>query len=518
MSRTFDPLESQQTLFGALLAARTQFGAKKPILEDQERNPLSYTDLIRAAFALGRKIAALTEKGERVGVMLPASSAAIVTFFALHAFGRIPTMLNFTSGIRNLKGACKLAGVKRVLTSHRFIEQGQLHDLVDALDDVSTVTYLEDVREKIGLTDKLFAATAGAFPKAFLAETKPDDPGVILFTSGSFGVPKGVVLSQANLVANVYQIATHIPLDPDWVMFNPLPTFHCFGLTGGALLPILTGMKAFQYPSPLHTKIIPPLLKDSKASILLATDTFLNQYARVAEYDELANLKFIVCGAEKVREETHNLIRDKFGDVPVLEGYGATEAAPVIAVNKPIDNRRGTVGGLLPGIQTRLEPVPGIPGGGRFYVRGPNVMSGYLRPDGTIEPLIDGWHDTGDVVDITDDDWVTIRGRVKRFAKIGGEMVSLTAAEDLAIAVWPDNRHAVISMPDARKGERLVLVTDRRDADSTALVAHAKSIGASELNVPKKIIKVPEVPVLGTGKTDYVVIQRMVEAEGRRAA
>ncbi|MDP3867211.1 AMP-binding protein [Phenylobacterium sp.] len=518
MSRTFDPLESQKTLFGALLDARAQFGAKKPILEDQERNPLSYTDMIRAAFALGRKIAAFTEKGERVGVMLPASSAAIVTFFALHAFGRVPTMLNFTSGIRNLKGACKLAGVKRVLTAHRFIEQGQLHDLVDALEEVSTVTYLEEVREKIGLADKIFAATAGAFPRAFLAETKPDDPGVILFTSGSFGVPKGVVLSQANLVANVYQIASHIPLDPDWVMFNPLPTFHCFGLTGGALLPILTGMKAFQYPSPLHTKVIPPLLKDSKASILLATDTFLNQYARVAEYDELAGLKFIVCGAEKVREETHNLIRDSFGDVPVLEGYGATEAAPVIAVNKPIDNRRGTVGGLLPGMETRLEPVPGIPGGGRFFVRGPNVMSGYLRPDGSIEPLIDGWHDTGDVVDLSDDDWVTIRGRVKRFAKVGGEMVSLTAAEDLAVAVWPDNRHAVIAMPDTRKGERLVLVTDRRDADSSALVAHAKAIGASELNVPKKILKVPEVPVLGTGKTDYVAIQRMVEAEGRRAA
>lgn len=518
MSRTFDPLESERTLFDALLEARAKYGPNKPILEDQERSPLSYTDLIRAAFALGRKIAQMTEKGERVGVMLPASSAAVVTFFALHAFGRVPTMLNFTAGIRNLKAACKLAGVKRVLTANRFIEQGQLHDLIDALEEVSTVTYLEDVRQKIGLADKLFAATAAAFPKPFVADTKPSDAGVILFTSGSFGAPKGVVLSQANLVANVYQIAAHIPLDPDWVMFNPLPTFHCFGLTGGALLPILTGMKAFQYPSPLHTKVIPPLLKDAKASILLATDTFLNQYARVAEYDELANLKFIVCGAEKVREETHNLIRDKFGDVPVLEGYGATEAAPVIAVNKPVDNRRGTVGGLLPGIQTRLEPVEGIPGGGRFYVRGPNVMSGYLRADGSVEPLAEGWHDTGDVVDISEDDWVTIRGRVKRFAKVGGEMVSLTAAEDLAVSVWPDNRHAVIAMPDARKGERLILVTDRRDAESTALVAHAKAIGASELNVPKKIIKVPEVPVLGTGKTDYVVIQRMVEAEGRHAA
>ena len=190
----------------------------------------------------------------------------------------------------------------------------------------------------------------------------------------------------------------------------------------------------------------------------------------------------------------------------------------MLAVNKPTDNRRGTVGGLLPGVQTRLEPVEGIPGGGRFFVRGPKVMSGYLRADGTVEPLIDGWHDTGDVVDISDDDWVTIRGRVKRFAKVGGEMVSLTAAEDLAIAVWPNSRHAVIAIPDARKGERLVLVTDHRGADAAAMIAHAKAIGASELNVPKKIIKVPEVPVLGTGKTDYVVIQRMVEAEGRRAA
>jgi acyl-[acyl-carrier-protein]-phospholipid O-acyltransferase / long-chain-fatty-acid--[acyl-carrier-protein] ligase len=218
-----------------------------------------------------------------------------------------------------------------------------------------------------------------------------------------------------------------------------------------------------------------------------------------------------------VREETHTLIRDRFGDVPVLEGYGATEASPVIAVNKPTDNRRGTVGGLLPGIETRLEPVEGIPGGGKLYVRGPNIMAGYLTAAG-LEAPIDGWHDTGDVVDITADNWIKILGRVKRFAKVGGEMVSLTAAEDIATAVWPESRHAVIAMPDSKKGERLVLVTDRRDADSGPLVAHAQTIGAPELTVPKKIIKVTEVPVLGTGKTDYVAIMRMAEAEGRRAA
>ena len=518
MSRPFDPSESEISLFQALLDAREKFGAKKLILEDQDRNPLSYTDLIRAAFALGRRISLMTKKGDHVGIMLPASSAAVVTFFALHAFGRVPTMLNFTSGIRNLKAACQLAGVKLVLTANKFIEQGQLHDLVDALETVSEVRYLEDVRETVGLADKLFAAAAAALPGPFVAKTLPSDPGVILFTSGSFGVPKGVVLSQGNLVANVAQIAAHIDLDPAWVMFNPLPTFHCFGLTGGVLLPILTGMKAFEYPSPLHTKMIPPLLKDTGASILLATDTFVNQYARVAERDEMSGLKFIVCGAEKVREETHNLIRERFGDVPVLEGYGATEAAPVLAINKPTDNRRGTVGGLVPGVETRLEPVEGIPGGGRLFVRGANVMSGYLNADGSVEPLPDGWHDTGDVVDISDDNWITILGRVKRFAKVGGEMVSLTAAEDLAVAVWPESRHAVIAMPDPRKGERLVLITDRRDADSTALVSHAQSIGAPELAVPRKIIKVAEIPVLGTGKTDYVAIQRMVEADGRRAA
>jgi acyl-[acyl-carrier-protein]-phospholipid O-acyltransferase/long-chain-fatty-acid--[acyl-carrier-protein] ligase len=518
MGRLGDHLNGGGTLFNALVQARSTFGPKKPILEDQDRNPLTYTDLIRGAFALGRRIAALTEKGERVGVMLPASSAGVVTFFALHAFGRVPTMLNFTSGIRNLKAACELAGVKRVLTAHKFIEQGQLHDLVDALETVATVTYLEDVREKVSLADKLFAAAAGALPAQFAAAAKPSDIGVILFTSGSFGAPKAVVLTQENLVANVAQADTFIDIDPDWILFNPLPIFHSFGMTGGILLPLLTGMKVFQYPSPLHVKQIPPLIKDTGAALLLATDTFINQYARACDSDELSGLKYIVAGAEKVREETHNLIRDRFGGVPVLEGYGATEAGPIVAINRPGDNRRGTVGGLMPGMEARLEPVEGITGGGRLLVRGANVMAGYLRPDGTLDAPVDGWLDTGDIVSITEDNWITILGRAKRFAKVGGEMVSLTAAEDLVLSLWPDNRHAVIAMPDPKKGERLLLFTDRNDATASAIIEHAQSLGAPEIAVPRKIVKVPEIPVLGTGKTDYVTIMRQAEVEGRRAA
>jgi acyl-[acyl-carrier-protein]-phospholipid O-acyltransferase/long-chain-fatty-acid--[acyl-carrier-protein] ligase len=514
MPHQFDARVGDKSVFDALLDAAAKYGPSKQILEDQDRNPQTYTDLIRATFVLGRKVAALTAPKERVGVLLPSSAGVVVTFYGLHAFGRVPVMLNFTSGARNLKAAIEAAGVKRILTARRFIEQGKLEDLVAELGKVAEIVWLDDIRKSIGLSDKVYGLAAGIAPRLFRTRTKPSDIGVILFTSGSFGVPKGVVLTQKNLVANVAQVAQHIALDPNWVMFNPLPTFHCFGLTGGVLLPILTGMKAFMFPSPLLTKQVPPLVKEVGASILLATDTFLNQYLRASNPGDFSSLVFVVAGAEKVREETHNLFAEAYPGLPILEGYGATEAAPVVAVNKPKDNRQGTVGQLLPGMEWRLDPVEGIPTGGRLLLRGPNVMAGYLKPGAPddLEPLPDGWHDTGDICDVDDDLYVRILGRAKRFAKIGGEMVSLTAVESIAEAVWPDGRHAVVSIADDKKGERLVLVTDRSDAEVGSLASWARSNGAPELAVPKRILKVAEVPVLGTGKTDYVKIQQMAEA------
>ena len=511
-SSAFDPTGRPLTLFDALIDARERFGGKTEILEDQDRRPLTYTAIIRASFALGRRIKSVTRAREPVGVLLPTSMGVVVTFFALHAFGRIPVMLNFSAGSRNTRAACAAAGVKRVLTSRRFIDQGRLEDLVEDLSQVAQITYLEDVRSQIGVADKAFAALAGVMPHKFRAETKPDDVGVILFTSGSFGAPKGVVLTHANLLSNVAQVAAHIALDRNWRWFNPLPAFHSFGLTGGVLLPLIQGLRAFQYPSPLHYKIIPGLVRETGASVLLTTDTFLNQYARSSEAQELSGLKFIVCGAERVRPETHEMIRDRFG-VTIVEGYGVTEASPVVAVNKPTDNRRGTVGQLVPGMEARLEPVEGIPVGGRLHLRGPNVMAGYLLADGDVDAPLDGWHDTGDIVDVDPDGWIRILGRARRFAKIGGEMVSLTAVEELAATVWPDERHAAVSLADARKGERLVLVTERQDANPSALLAHAKSVGAPELVAPRRMIAVNELPMLGSGKTDYVAIQRMAEAD-----
>lgn len=514
MRLPLDPAAVEETVFDALIAARDKYGDKE-ILEDQDRKPLTYTGLIRAAFVLGRKVAAMTAPGERVGILLPSSMGVVVTYYGLHAHGRVPVMINFAAGERNIRAAIEAAGVRKILTARRFVQQAKIEDLIARIETVAEVVWLDDVRATIGFQDKLYGLMAGLMPRRFRVKTDPSSPGVILFTSGSFGAPKGVVLSQWNLVANCRQVAQHIELKPEWVMFNPLPTFHCFGLTGGVLLPLLQGMKAFQYPSPLHAKQIVELLPQVKASILFATDTFLNQYARVAAPDDFDTLEFVVAGAERVRDETHHLFNTRFHGLKLLEGYGATEASPVVAVNHPDRNRPGSVGQILPGIDWKLEEVQGINEGGRLYLRGPNVMEGYLSADDptAIESLQDGWHDTGDIVDIDGEGYVTILGRAKRFAKIGGEMVSLTAVEGLASAVWPEARHAVVSVPDSRKGEKLVLVTDRKDADVTRLVEWAREHGAPELAVPKKILRVGEVPVLGTGKTDYVAIQQMAELD-----
>jgi acyl-[acyl-carrier-protein]-phospholipid O-acyltransferase/long-chain-fatty-acid--[acyl-carrier-protein] ligase len=504
--------QGRRTLFDALVDARDRHGGRTRIIEDQERRPLSYTDLIRAAFALGRRLGRITSAGEHVGVLLPTSVGIVVTLFALHATGRIPVMLNFTAGARSVRSACGAAGVRRILSSRRFIAQGRLEELVEDLSTVANIMFLEDIRAQIGALDRGYAALAGVLPKRLAVQSDPDDVAVILFTSGSFGAPKGVALTHANLLSNVAQVAAHIPLDPHWLWFNPLPAFHAFGLTGGVLLPLIEGLRAFHYPSPLHYKMIPTLVRETKANVLLSTGTFVNQYARSSQAGDLSALEFIVCGAERVRNETHELIMNRFG-VTIVEGYGVTEASPVVAINKPEDNRRGTAGQLVPGLEARLEPVESVSEGGQLHLRGPNIMAGYLGQGGAIEPPEGGWYDTGDIVAIDQDGWLRILGRAKRFAKIGGEMVSLAAVEELICGLWPDGRHAVVSLSDPKKGERLVLVTDHQDAEPAALLAHFKAAGAPQLAAPRHIIRVNELPALGSGKTDYVAIQRTAEAD-----
>lgn len=514
----FDVKTTRRSLMRALLDARSAYGAKRVAIVDADGRTLTYDQIVLGAFALGSALKRFTQKGERVGVLLPTGAGVMVTFFALHAYGRVPAMLNFTSGVANLRVAAKTAPFTKVITARQFIEIGKLDDLVAGLKDHVEIIYLEDVRAKLSIGDKLSGALGQRMPWMVAAKPKPDAPGVILFTSGTEGTPKGVVLSHANVVANVEQVRAHVELRENDVVFNPLPTFHCFGLTGGALLPLFTGMKAVLHPSPLQFKIIPKRIRETGSTILFATDTFLSQYARAGDQGDLNNLRFTVCGAERVREETRQLVRKKY-NIDVLEGYGATEASPVLAVNQPEANRHGTVGKLLPGIESRLDPVEGIAEGGRLVVRGPNVMTGYIFADnpGVVVAPTDGWHDTGDVVTLDADGFVAIRGRLKRFAKIGGEMVSLAVVENVASALWPDNMHAAVSVPDPRKGEQIVLVTDCADANRQDMIGWAQSHGVPELAVPRKVIHSDGVPVLGTGKIDYAMVTRLATASSEVA-
>jgi len=229
----------------------------------------------------------------------------------------------------------------------------------------------------------------------------------------------------------------------------------------------------------------------------------LQGYARAADVGDLDSVRIVICGAERVKDTTRALW-NKWG-ATILEGYGATECSPVISCNVPDNNTPGTVGTLLPGIEVRLDPVEGIHEGGKLAVRGPNVMLGYIRREapGVIVPPEGGWHDTGDIVEIDSQGRVTIKGRAKRFAKIGGEMVSLAAVESMVAGLWPNANHVVVALPDARKGEQLVLVTEKADADKTALLNEARAQGFAELWVPKAVLVVGQIPVLGSGKTDF---------------
>lgn len=512
----------QQTLVAALLDAKRIHGGRHLVIEDIERQPLSYNDLIMRSLILGRLTGDLTERGEYVGVLLPNAAATAVVFFGLHICGRVPAMLNYTVGAQGMVSACRTAKIKTVLTSRRFVEAAKLTNAVEALSNEVQVVLLEDLRKRVGLITKLVALAsvplARLIYRQIVGAPKPDSPAVVLFTSGSEGTPKGVVLSHANVLANSRQIAARIPFGSHDVILNALPLFHSFGLTAGTLLPILAGMRTFFYPSPLHYRIVPEMAYDVNATVLFGTNTFLKGYARYAHPYDFYSIRYVFAGAEKLQDDVRRAWMEKFG-VRIFEGYGTTETSPVLTANTPMDYRPGSPGRFLPGIEYRLEPVAGVAAGGRLHVRGPNIMLGYLLADHPGELVAPqsihgvGWYDTGDVVRLDADGFLHIQGRAKRFAKIGGEMVSLAVAEDLAARTWPDALHAVINLPDPQKGEQLVLLTNRREANRAELVARARTDGIGEINVPKRIVTTKTMPLLGTGKIDYAATRVTVEKE-----
>ncbi|MFH6785242.1 MULTISPECIES: acyl-[ACP]--phospholipid O-acyltransferase [Methylobacterium] len=504
-----------RTVFEAVVDAAEREGAGRVAVEDPVSGKLSYRRLLAGARVLGAKLGPLAPQGRALGVMLPNANAAAVTVLGVMSAGRVPAMINFTAGAANILNACKAAEIDTIVTSRAFVQKGRLDALLEALGQSLRIVYLEDVRGRVGRLDRL----RGLFGwRRALHPRRPEDPAAILFTSGSEGTPKGVVLSHRNMLANAAQAQARIDFGRTDKVFNVLPVFHSFGLTVGLVLPLVSGVPVYLYPSPLHYRVVPELVYGSNSTILFGTDTFLAGYARVAHAYDFRSLRYILAGAEPVKPATRKAYAEKFG-LRILEGYGVTETAPVLALNTPMFNRFGTVGRIMPGMEARLEQVAGVSEGGRLFVRGPNVMLGYLRAEkpGVLEPPPGGWHDTGDIVTIDDDGFVTIRGRAKRFAKVGGEMISLAAVEALAAELYPDVGSAVAAVPDARKGERLVLVTEKKDATRSAFQAEARARGLSELAVPSEIVTVDRLPQLGSGKVDFAAVTRLAAERTRPA-
>ena len=508
--------DRQQTLFHAVLDARKVHGGRRPVLEDMSRKRITYNALITRSLVIGKALErTLTNEEKTVGVMLPSAAGTVAVLLGLQQRDFLPAMLNYGLGSDSLLAACGLAKIRTVVTSRRFLTAAKLEEAAERLRETVRLVYLEDVAGSIGIVDKvrgsLAALTAGYWHRDTMDD--PAKPAVILFTSGSEGTPKGVVLSHDNLLSNRAQLAARVDFTAQDIVLNALPLFHSFGLTAGTLLPLMSGMLTFLYPSPLHYRVIPEVAYDINATILFGTNTFLAAYAKHAHPYDFYSIHYVFAGAEKLQADTRRAWVEKFG-IRIMEGYGATETSPVLAVNTMMAYREGTVGRLLPGIQVHLEPVRGIERGGRLHVHGPNIMLGYLLADrpGTIVPPVsargEGWYDTGDIVELDDDGFLTIRGRAKRFAKIAGEMVSLTRVEELAASVWPDAISAALTLPDSKKGEQIVLLTEYPDPLREALVAGARAEGLSELMIPRLVRSIGTMPLLATGKIDYAALEQ----------
>jgi acyl-[acyl-carrier-protein]-phospholipid O-acyltransferase / long-chain-fatty-acid--[acyl-carrier-protein] ligase len=503
----------EHSLYRELEAAALRHGENRKMWIGHDGRTLTYAQILGSSAYLGTRFAGLTKPGEVVGIMMPTSLGGALAFWGLQFALRVPAWLNFTMGSAAFASTVKTTGLRVVITSRTFVKEARLEERVKALEAAGVgLVYLEDLRPR--WAGKLRAAwlrfnaslAHGAHENEWIASGR-DRRCAIFFTSGSSGLPKAVVLSHRNLLANVAQLQARIDFSHNDCVFNALPLFHAFGFTGGMLTPLLTGVRTVLYPTPLHYGIIPEFIYSANATIFFATNSFLNGYARKANAYDFYSLRYVFAGAEKLQPATQRLWNERFG-IRIFEGYGTTEASPAIALSTPHAFKQGTVGCFLPGIEYRLEPVPGVPGG-RLFFRGPNRMMGYYLPE---QPAVladtGDWYDTGDIVSVDEQGFVTILGRAKRFAKIAGEMVSLSAVEE-AISAVAKGPVAVVGRPHPTKGEELVAFTSDAELTPEKVREAVRTKGLSDIAVPKQIKLCVPFPLLGTGKPDLAALQQL---------
>jgi len=511
-------IDRNASVFSALVGSMKLYGMnRKGMLEDNNRSPIGNTTCLVKSFALASEFNKFTSQGESVGIMLPNGLANFCTILGLTAYERVPAMINFGSGERSIMHCCKTAVIKTILTSRKFIEVLEAQSLITGLEKEGIkVKYLEDISKQIKLPAKLAAVWKAKRRHVPFAVGGHNKKFVVLFTSGSEGLAKAVALSHYNFLSNESQAITMLAcFNPSDVCFNALPMFHSFGLLF-TMLPVLTGCKLFLYPTPLHYKIIPELCYSVGGTILTGTDTFLKNYARNSHPSDFRSMRLVVCGAEALRDDTAAMWIEKFG-IRIIHGYGATEASPVITLNTFTHNRNVSIGRVILGLEHKIKPIEGVKKGGELVVRGDNVMMGYMKIDdpGKVVPLKDGWYETGDIVELDEDGFVFITDRLKRFAKLAGEMVSLTQVENLVKEAFAKDGELdvkAVAVPDDVKGEKIVIVSTNPDLDLSRVADYAKRQKVSELYVPKTHMYMKEIPVLKTGKTDLITLKDMVLA------
>ncbi|MFY0544051.1 AMP-binding protein [Brevibacillus sp. H7] len=503
-------MKEQVNLFNEVLEAARIHGSKQVIAKDLS-TAITYRTLLMGSYLLGNKWKTMLKDHHAVGVLLPNSVGHLVTLLSLFRIGITPAILNFSLGVRSLLDCCETAGIQTILTSRLFIEKGKLDHLISGMQGRVNLIYLEDVKASATAWDKISALSRYLMQQPSQAATNE----LILFTSGSESKPKGVVLTHTNLYANIQQVKSVIDFTSKDKILNALPMFHSFGLTAGTLLPVVAGIPVYLYPSPLHYKIISEICYDQNVTILFGTSTFLAGYGKLAHPYNFYSLRYVFAGAEKLKADVRQMYMEKFG-VRIFEGYGATETSPILSLNTPLVNKQGTVGRLLPGIEYQLEPVEGITSGGHLLVKGPNVMKGYLIHGAGFLPA-DEWYRTGDLVEMDSDGCLTITSRLKRFAKIGGEMVSLNLVEELASQCFGHSDFASVAVNDQRKGERILLYTTDASVRMDLLRTYLAQKQYSPLLLPASLQVIDQLPLLGSGKTDYVRLKEIAEKGGDKA-
>jgi acyl-CoA synthetase (AMP-forming)/AMP-acid ligase II/1-acyl-sn-glycerol-3-phosphate acyltransferase/acyl carrier protein len=477
---------------------------------------LTYRKVLVATRLLGKRLGRLP--GDAIGVLLPASAAADLVFFSLHAAGKLPVMLNWTTGPANLAHAVQTLAVRRVVTSRRLIDRLGIE--VPGAEYV----FLEDVRAGIGKLEGAFALLGTwLFPRRLfrrLPQPDPDQPAVVLFTSGSEAAPKAVPLSHRNLIANTRaSLQVLEPTRADSIL-GFLPPFHSFGLLGNIIAPMLAGVRVVHHPDPTDAAGLVRAAATYRTTLLITTPTFLGYMFGLATPEDLRSQRIIVTGAEKCPETLFELARQMAPQATILEGYGITECSPVVSGNRPGHIRPGTVGQPLSGVEVCVvdpESNDPLPAGtrGLLLVRGPSIFSGYLNYDGP-DPFVEvgghRWYVTGDLVELDEDRFIHFRGRLKRFLKAGGEMISLPALEEPFSQRYPateEGPQVAVEGIETPGGRRIVLFTtqDVPLRQANALLAEAGFRGVMRVD---EVVRLDAIPVLGTGKTDYKVLRRMV--------